>query len=77
PGLAGSGVARLPGHSDTVPIGDNVPPRLDDDGVLWGCGASDMKSGVAVQLRIAATVPEPNRDLTFVFSDNEEVAAQH
>lgn len=36
-----------------------------------------MKSGVAVQLRIAATVPEPNRDLTFVFYDNEEVAAQH
>jgi succinyl-diaminopimelate desuccinylase len=34
-----------------------------------------MKSGVAVQLRIAATVPEPNRDLTFVFYDNEEVAA--
>jgi succinyl-diaminopimelate desuccinylase len=34
-----------------------------------------MKSGVAVQLRIAATVPAPNRDLTFVFYDNEEVAA--
>ncbi|MER5359863.1 succinyl-diaminopimelate desuccinylase [Streptomyces sp. NPDC002785] len=65
----------LAGHIDTVPIADNVPSRLDDDGVLWGCGASDMKSGVAVQLRIAATVPEPNRDLTFVFYDNEEVAA--
>ncbi|MGV9581159.1 succinyl-diaminopimelate desuccinylase [Streptomyces sp. NPDC003509] len=67
----------LAGHIDTVPIADNVPSRLDDDGVLWGCGTSDMKSGVAVQLRIAATVPEPNRDLTFVFYDNEEVAAQH
>ncbi|MFG2626932.1 succinyl-diaminopimelate desuccinylase [Streptomyces sp. NPDC048473] len=65
----------LAGHIDTVPIADNVPSRLDDDGVLWGCGTSDMKSGVAVQLRIAATVPEPNRDLTFVFYDNEEVAA--
>ncbi|MFD4944827.1 succinyl-diaminopimelate desuccinylase [Streptomyces sp. NPDC058239] len=65
----------LAGHIDTVPIADNVPSRLDDDGVLWGCGSSDMKSGVAVQLRIAATVPEPNRDLTFVFYDNEEVAA--
>ena len=43
--------------------------------MLWGCGTCDMKSGVAVQLRIAATVPEPNRDLTFVFYDNEEVAA--
>jgi succinyl-diaminopimelate desuccinylase len=35
-----------------------------------------MKAGVAVQLRIAATVPAPNRDLTFVFYDNEEVAAE-
>ncbi|MFI6418885.1 succinyl-diaminopimelate desuccinylase [Streptomyces sp. NPDC050842] len=65
----------LAGHIDTVPIADNVPSRLDEDGILWGCGTTDMKSGVAVQLRIAATVPEPNRDLTFVFYDNEEVAA--
>ncbi|MCA6096247.1 succinyl-diaminopimelate desuccinylase [Streptomyces sp. SCA3-4] len=65
----------LAGHIDTVPIADNVPSRLDDQGILWGCGTSDMKSGVAVQLRIAATVPAPNRDLTFVFYDNEEVAA--
>ncbi|GAA3743190.1 succinyl-diaminopimelate desuccinylase [Streptomyces tremellae] len=65
----------LAGHLDTVPIAGNVPSRLDEDGVLWGCGTTDMKSGVAVQLRIAATVPEPNRDLTFVFYDNEEVAA--
>ncbi|MEU7022682.1 succinyl-diaminopimelate desuccinylase [Streptomyces sp. NPDC046203] len=65
----------LAGHIDTVPIADNVPSRLDDDGILWGCGTSDMKSGVAVQLRLAATVPAPNRDLTFVFYDNEEVAA--
>ncbi|OON81479.1 succinyl-diaminopimelate desuccinylase [Streptomyces tsukubensis] len=65
----------LAGHIDTVPIADNVPSRLDADGLLWGCGTCDMKSGVAVQLRIAATVPEPDRDLTFVFYDNEEVAA--
>ncbi|MFE5484589.1 succinyl-diaminopimelate desuccinylase [Streptomyces sp. NPDC056527] len=65
----------LAGHIDTVPIADNVPSRLDENGILWGCGTTDMKSGVAVQLRIAATVPEPNRDLTFVFYDNEEVAA--
>ncbi|MCM2576205.1 succinyl-diaminopimelate desuccinylase [Streptomyces meridianus] len=66
----------LAGHIDTVPIADNVPSTLDSDGVLWGCGTSDMKSGVAVQLRIAATLPAPNRDLTFVFYDHEEVAAE-
>ena len=64
-----------PATSTPCPIADNVPSRLDEDGVLWGCGTTDMKSGVAVQLRIAATVPAPNRDLTFVFYDNEEVAA--
>ncbi|GAB2590248.1 succinyl-diaminopimelate desuccinylase [Streptomyces capparidis] len=64
----------LAGHLDTVPIADNLPSRLAD-GLLYGCGTCDMKSGVAVQLRIAATVPEPNRDITFVFYDNEEVAA--
>ncbi|MEU7040352.1 succinyl-diaminopimelate desuccinylase [Streptomyces varsoviensis] len=66
----------LAGHIDTVPIADNVPSRLDADGVLWGCGTSDMKSGVAVQLRVAATVPAPNRDVTFVFYDHEEVDAE-
>jgi succinyl-diaminopimelate desuccinylase len=66
----------LAGHIDTVPIADNVPSRLDEDGYLWGCGTCDMKSGVAVQLRIAATVPEPKHDLTFVFYDNEEIAAE-
>ncbi|MCD0485675.1 succinyl-diaminopimelate desuccinylase [Streptacidiphilus sp. ASG 303] len=64
----------LAGHLDTVPIADNLPSRVEGD-LLHGCGTSDMKSGVAVQLRIAATVPEPNRDLTFVFYDCEEVEA--
>ncbi|MEO3975935.1 succinyl-diaminopimelate desuccinylase [Streptomyces sp. CAU 1734] len=65
----------LAGHIDTVPIAGNLPSRLDENGILWGCGTSDMKSGVAIQLRIAATVPEPNRDITFIFYDNEEVAS--
>jgi succinyl-diaminopimelate desuccinylase len=50
----------LAGHIDTVPIADNVPSKVVDD-VLYGCGASDMKSGVAVQLKVAAAVgAEPN-----------------
>jgi succinyl-diaminopimelate desuccinylase len=67
----------LAGHLDTVPIAENVPSRLDADGVLWGCGTSDMKSGVAVQLRLAATLTEPNRDVSYVFYDAEEIAAEH
>ncbi len=66
----------LAGHLDTVPVADNLPSRLDADGLLWGCGTSDMKAGVAVQLKLAAGLPTPNRDLTFVFYDAEEIAAE-
>lgn len=65
----------LAGHLDTVPIADNLPSRRDGD-LLWGCGTSDMKSGVAVMLRVAALLPEPAHDLTFVFYDCEEIEAQ-
>ena len=41
--------------------------------LLHGCGTTDMKSGVAVLLHLAATVAEPSRDLTFVFYDCEEI----
>ena len=35
-----------------------------------------MKSGVAVQLRLAAAVPRPARDVTYVFYDCEEVESE-
>jgi succinyl-diaminopimelate desuccinylase len=62
------------GHIDTVPLGDNLPCRVVD-GRIHGCGTTDMKSGVAGQLRLAAHLPEPNRDITYVFYDHEEVEA--
>ncbi|SDN28247.1 succinyl-diaminopimelate desuccinylase [Actinacidiphila guanduensis] len=66
----------LAGHLDTVPIADNLPSRLDEDGLLWGCGTTDMKAGVAVQLKLAAELAAPNRDVTYVFYDAEEIAAE-
>jgi succinyl-diaminopimelate desuccinylase len=65
----------LAGHLDTVPVGGNLPCRVEGDRI-HGCGTTDMKSGVAVQLRLAAHLPEPNRDVTFVFYDHEEVEAE-
>lgn len=62
----------LAGHLDTVPIADNVPSH-DDGELLYGCGTSDMKSGVAVMLRLAQTIAEPSSDVTWIFYDNEEV----
>ncbi|MGH3364488.1 MAG: succinyl-diaminopimelate desuccinylase [Nocardioidaceae bacterium] len=60
------------GHLDTVPLNDNLPARRDEKN-LHGLGSCDMKGGVAVALRIAATMPVTNRDITFVFYDCEEV----
>ena len=62
------------GHIDTVPVGDNLPTRVEG-GRLYGCGTTDMKSGVAVALRLAASVPDPVRDVTWAFYDCEEVEA--
>ncbi|MBB6344907.1 succinyl-diaminopimelate desuccinylase [Nonomuraea muscovyensis] len=65
----------IAGHLDTVPVHGNLPSRVEGD-LLHGCGTSDMKAGVAVALKLAATVPAPNRDVTYVFYDCEEIEAE-
>ncbi|MGL5929223.1 MAG: succinyl-diaminopimelate desuccinylase [Dermatophilaceae bacterium] len=73
----------LAGHLDTVPLTTDPPNlptrRVEVAGaeVLWGRGTVDMKGGVAVMLRVAHEVREPNRDLTFVFYEAEEIDSQH
>lgn len=67
----------LAGHLDTVPLTDppNLPVRreqVDGTEVLYGRGTVDMKGGVAVALK-AALLPEPSRDLTFLFYEAEEI----
>jgi succinyl-diaminopimelate desuccinylase len=64
----------LAGHIDTVPVADppNLPTRREGDNLV-GRGTCDMKGGVAVQLRLAAQLSEPTRDITYVFYDCEEV----
>jgi len=66
----------IAGHLDTVPVNANLPSRLDGDR-LYGLGSCDMKGGVAVGLRLAATVAAPSRDVTYVFYECEEVEATH
>jgi succinyl-diaminopimelate desuccinylase len=66
----------IAGHTDTVPVNDNDRARIDDD-TLWGLGASDMKSGLAVMLELATTVDAPAVDVTYVFYAGEEIAAEH
>ena len=64
----------IAGHLDTVPLNDNLPARHDGKN-LHGLGACDMKGGCAIALRIAATMPVTNRDVTFLFYECEEVEA--
>jgi succinyl-diaminopimelate desuccinylase len=65
----------IAGHLDTVPLNDNLPARREG-GLLHGLGTCDMKGGDAVMLRLAAHVREPNRDLTFIWYEAEEIEAE-
>lgn len=65
----------LAGHLDTVPAAGNLPSWRDVEH-LYGCGTSDMKSGDAVFLHLAATLAEPAYDITVVLYDCEEIDAQ-
>jgi succinyl-diaminopimelate desuccinylase len=65
----------IAGHLDTVPLNHNLPARRDGD-LLHGLGSCDMKGGDAVMLRLAAGVRAPNRDITFVFYEGEEIEGE-
>lgn len=66
----------IAGHLDTVPVNDNLPARRDGE-ILHGLGTCDMKGGDAVMLKLAADVTEPNRDITFIFYEAEEVDSEY
>jgi succinyl-diaminopimelate desuccinylase len=69
----------IAGHIDTVPLNDNLPTRWEQiDGVdyLWGRGTVDMKSGVAVQLKLAVELTDPRVDITWMWYENEEVSSE-
>lgn len=65
----------IAGHLDTVPIADNLPSTMDGD-LMYGCGTSDMKAGVAVALYLACTLAEPAYDMSYLFYDCEEIEAE-
>jgi succinyl-diaminopimelate desuccinylase len=61
----------LAGHLDTVPAQGNLPGRVED-GLVWGLGASDMKSGVAVMIELAHHLGRRG-DVGFLFFPREEL----
>ena len=64
----------IAGHLDTVPVAGNLPSSVAGD-LVYGRGTADMKGGVAVALALAVSLERPKRDVTWIFYDHEEVAA--
>lgn len=64
------------GHTDTVPPGTkwNTNPfkAVMKNGKIYGLGASDMKSGVAVMIKLAMKIKNPKNDVYFIFTGDEE-----
>jgi len=68
----------LVGHYDTVPAQDNLPGRIED-GAVHGCGATDMKGGVAVALEIVRdlALTDPGHvDVALLLFGKEELPAE-
>ena len=71
----GAPLVVLAGHYDTVPAQENVPGRIET-GAVHGCGASDMKSGVAVAIELLRDLAdqEPGPiDLALLLFGKEEL----
>ncbi|SCL41138.1 succinyldiaminopimelate desuccinylase [Micromonospora pallida] len=66
----------LAGHLDTVPLNGNFPSSMRGD-LMYGCGTSDMKSGVAYALHLAVTLPDPRYDVTYFFYEGEEIEQKY
>jgi succinyl-diaminopimelate desuccinylase len=67
----------LAGHLDTVPAAGNERSRLRD-GLLYGLGSTDMKSGLAVMLALAKSLDwvRARANVTLVFYECEEIALE-
>lgn len=73
-------VFAFAGHTDVVPVGDRAAWSRDPfgaeivDGILWGRGATDMKSGVAAFVAAAAEMVRetPPGSIALIITGDEE-----
>lgn len=73
---SGNDRALLVAGGGIAPVADSTGSVEVTEDRLYGLGACDMKGGVAVQLKLAAAVTEPTRDVTYVFYEAEEIEAE-
>jgi succinyl-diaminopimelate desuccinylase len=78
PRRSGVPLVVLAGHYDTVPAQDNVPGRVAGEAV-HGCGASDMKGGLAVALELCRDLgpAPPAADLALLLFGREELPPRY
>jgi len=62
----------IAGHIDTVPANNNFPGKINNSEVV-GLGSVDMKSGIAVALKLASEITSSNFDITYLFYESEEI----
>ena len=62
----------IAGHIDTVPANNNFPGKMNNSEIV-GLGSVDMKSGIAVALRLASEITNSNFDITYLFYESEEI----
>ena len=72
---SGNDTAIVVRAGERAPIADAAGTLEVTEDRMYGLGACDMKGGVAVGLRLAATVAEPTRDVPYIFYDCEEIEA--
>lgn len=72
-GVEGRPTIALVGHLDTVRCADEQPLEIRE-GKVYGCGASDMKAGVATMLALLERWAEISREKRpiWIFYDQEE-----
>ena len=62
----------IAGHIDTVPAINNFPGKMNNSEIV-GLGSVDMKSGIAVALKLAAEITNSKFDITYLFYESEEI----
>lgn len=70
---SGNDRSLLVSQGGSVPVADVDGKNKASEDRLYGLGSCDMKGGVAVALLLAAHETSPNRDVTYIFYDCEEI----